>query len=146
MKIAVAMDLDHTFYHKNPSTAPKFAIYTIKGEKSEVTYALSAIFENPWYSKKANIIQNEEINCECSIERQEDLDHACSHYAVLDVISGCSYLLADHYCNNTLKALKNGGVSIFKIPFMIRDIEIAIKNFLIGALYASTVQHIHHAS
>jgi len=146
MKIAVAMDLDHSFYHKNPSTAPSFAIYTIEGTKEEVLYTLSATLKNPWSAQEGNFFKPEEIDSACSLERQANLDHSCSHYALLDILSGCSYLLADNYCTNTLKALNNGGVSVFKIPMIIHNIDTAIKNFLIGAQYANTIQHIHHAS
>ncbi len=146
MKIAIAMTSNHRVYHNNPCTAPKFAIYSIHKEKAEVSFSLNAIFDNPVSSRNAEAFRDEEINCDCSVERQKDFSHACEHYALLDVIGGSSYLLADKYCKNTLRSLNNGGVSIYKIPSIIHEVDIAIKNFLLGAYYASTVQHIHHAS
>lgn len=146
MKIAIAMTSNNRVYHNNPCTAPKFAIYTIDKENMQVSFSLSAIFDNPVSTKNSQAFTDEEKNCDCSIERQKDFSHACEHYALLDVIGGSTYLLADKYCQNTLKSLNNGGVSIYKIPTIIHDVDIAIKNFLIGANYANTFQHIHHAS
>lgn len=146
MKIAIAMTSNNRVYHQNPCTAPKFAVYSIDREKEEVMYSLSAVFDNPTSMKKEKEFTDEEVNCNCSVERQEEFSHACEHYALLDVIGGSNYLLADQYCKNTLRSLNNGGVSVYKIPSIIHDVEIAIKNFLVGAYYASTVQHIHHAS
>lgn len=146
MKIAIAMTSDNRVYHNNPCTAPKFAIYTIDKENMQVRFSLSAIFDNPVFTNSSQTFTDEEKSCDCSIERQKDFSHACEHYALLDIIGGSTYLLADKYCQNTLKSLNNGGVSIYKIPTIIHDLDIAIKNFLIGAKYANTFQHIHHAS
>lgn len=146
MKIAIAITSDNHVYHNNPCTAPKFAIYTINKDNVQVSYSLTAVFDNPSFTQNAQAFSDEEKSGTCSIERQQDFSHACEHYAMLDVIGGSSYLLADKYCKNTLKSLNNGGASIYKIPTFIRDVHIAIKNFLIGANYANTFQHIHHAS
>ena len=146
MKIAVAMTSNNHVYHSNPCTAPKFGIYTIKKEGSNVSFALSAIFENPIFAKNDHHFTDEEKNCNCSIERQQDFNHACEHYALLDIIGGSSYLLADKFCKNTQRSLVNGGISIYKVPPIVREVNIAIKNFLLGANYAHTVQHIYHAS
>jgi predicted Fe-Mo cluster-binding NifX family protein len=146
MKIAIAMTLNDRVYHNNPCTAPKFAVYSIDKKEDAVVYSLNAIFYNPASTKKVTAFTDDEINCSCSTERQEDFSHACEHYALLDVIGGSKYLLADQYCKNTLRSLKNGGVAVYKIPSIVHDVELAIKNFLLGVYYASTVQHIHHAS
>jgi len=146
MKIAIAMTSDNHVYHSNPCTAPKFSVYTVKKENAQVSFSLSAIFDNPASVNDAQHFKDEEINCNCSIERQNDFTHACEHYALLNIIGGSSYLLADKYCKNTQLSLHNGGVAIYKIPPMIRDVNTAIKNFLLGANYARTVQHIYHAS
>lgn len=146
MKVAIAMTSNNRVYHDNPCTAPKFAVYTIHKENLQVTFSLNAVLDNPVYTKNVKAFTDDAINCGCSIEQQQDFTHACEHYALLDIIGGSSYLLADKYCKNTLKSLNNGGVSIYKTPSIIHDVEIAIKNFLIGANYANTVQHIHHAS
>lgn len=146
MKIAIALTLNDRVYHQNPCTAPKFAVYCIDRIEDRVIYSLSAVFFNPASEKKVKAFTTDEMNCSCSIERQEEFSHACEHYALLDVIGGSNYLLADQYCKNTLRSLNNGGVSVYKIPSIINDVEMAVKNFLLGAYYASTIQHIHHAS
>ena len=146
MKVAIAMTSNHNVYHNNPCTAPKFAVYTIEKEDKQIRYALSAVFDNPALAKNAHTFTDAEIYCRCNIDQQNDFSHACQHYALLDVIGGSNYLLADKYCQNTLRSLNNGGVAIYKIPSIINKVDIAIKNFLLGAHFASTVQHIHHAS
>ena len=146
MKIAVAITSDNRVYHSNPCTAPKFSVYNIEKIDTQVTFSLSAVYDNPASGKHAQDFSEEEINCTCDMERQEDFSHACEHYALLEVIGGSSYLLADKYCRNTQRSLRNGGVAIYKVPPMIREVDTAIKNFLLGANYARSVQHIYHAS
>lgn len=146
MKIAVPVGKQQTFYHSNPYTAPRFAIYLIEGDRENVSFSLSAVLDNPWSEQKCDAFEEGETECSCSSELQKDMQHICGHYALLDVVGGCSYLLADRFCKNTSHALKNGGVTLFKIPGIIHDVEIAVQNFLIGASLASTIQHIHNAS
>jgi predicted Fe-Mo cluster-binding NifX family protein len=74
------------------------------------------------------------------------IGHICEHYALLETISNCNYLLASNYCENTFNTLSKGGIIIFKIPRIIKNIDIAIKNFLIGASFANKLQNIHHIS
>ena len=146
MKVAIAMTAKNRVYHHNPCTAPKFAIYSIIKEKEEISFCLSAVFDNPSLKRGTTSFSEDEKNGSCSLESQQDFSHACEHYALLDVIGGSDYLLADKYCKNTLKSINNGGVSIYKIPSFVHDVDIAIKNFLIGANYANTVQDINDAS
>ena len=146
MKIAIPLHKQLTLYHHNPCTAPKFAIYTIEGDPSSVVFALDMIVDNPWAEVKCDNYDSDQVFCECDLERRESMRHIAEHYALLDAIGGCSYLLADRYCDNTTRALGNGGIKIFKIPPIINKIDNAIKNFIIGASLASTVEHIHHAS
>jgi len=146
MKIAIAMTSDDCVYHHNPCTAPKFAIYTISKTENDIRFCLSAVFANPSLKRATASFSEDEKNGSCSIHRQEDFSHGCEHYALLDVIGGSQYLLADKYCKNTLKSINNGGVNIYKLPSFIHDVEIAIKNFLIGTNHANTVQNINDAS
>jgi len=146
MMIAVPEDNDLTFYHDNPFTAPKFAIYSIEGDKTNVSFSKSAIVENHRHLFKCNIIEESQIACDCDMDAKKDIEHICEHYSLLESISNCSYLLADKYCENTSNTLKKGGVIVFKIPTFIKDINVAIKNFLIGASLANKVQYIHNAS
>jgi predicted Fe-Mo cluster-binding NifX family protein len=88
----------------------------------------------------------EQRNCDCNTERQHNLRHKCEHYTLLEIIHGCTFLLASKYCLNTKTMMKNGGITIIKIPPIAKKIDTAIKNFLIGASLANTVKHIHHES
>ena len=146
MKIAVPLNDTFTFYHRNPFTAPKFAIYSIEGDRSHLTFGLFAVVENPWSAINDGGFEESQIACDCDSKQCTNMHHVFEHYALLDAIGGCSYLLADHYCDNTSRALNNGGIKVFKIPPIINKIDSAIKNFLIGASLASTFKHIHHAS
>lgn len=145
MKIAVPIGQELTIYHDNPFTAERFAIYSIEGHQTNVQFRLSTIVENPCISLNNNF-EEPHVKCSCNDEDRKDLRHICEHYSLLEAINGCSYLLADHYCENTGRSLHNAGVKIFKIPAIVNNVENAIKNFLIGASLASTIKHIHHAS
>jgi len=146
MKIAIPLDKDFMFYRNNPFTAPKFAIYFIEGDKTNISFSKSTIVENRRCANKSNIFEDSQVACACDIDSKKDIQHICEHYALLETINGCSYLLADNYCENTSSTLKKGGVTVFKIPTIIKNIDIAIKNFLIGASFANKIQNIHHAS
>jgi len=146
MKVAIAITSNNRVYHHNPCTAPKFAIYTISKEDNEIKFSLNAVFENPSLKRGTTSFSEDEKNGSCSLEKQKDFSHACEHYALLDVIAGSDYLLTDKYCQNTKKSITNGGIGLYKVPSFIHDVDIAIKNFLIGANYANTVQNIHNAS
>ena len=146
MKIALPLNPELTFYHQNPFTAPKFAIYTIEGERMHMTFKLSEVVDNPCCDLNGGQFEENELGCSCDESQCTDMRHLFEHYALLDAIGGCSYLLVDRCCENTARALSNGGVQVFKIPPIIHRIDSAVKNFLIGASLASTFKHIHHAS
>lgn len=146
MKIAVPFSRDLELYRKNPSTAPKFGIYEICLEKSSVDIHLLRVEMNPWCQQSCELFDEDAANCACDETRKKDIRHITEHYALLELLSGCSYVLADHYCDNTKRALNNGGIHVFKYPTVIRTAENAIKNFIIGASLANTVEHIHYAS
>ena len=146
MKIAVPFNQQHELYRRNPSTAPKFGIYEINMDKEEVAIALLQVVENPWTARECESLDSTSANCSCDELRQNDIRHITEHYALLEVLSGCSYLLADRFCANTKRALSKGGIRLFKYPSVIRTTENAIKNFIIGASLASTVKHVHYAS
>jgi len=146
MKIAVPLTKELMLYSNNPYTAAKFAIYLIVGDKTDVSYSLIEIVDNPRYIEVSDIGEETEKECACDSERQNDLKHICEHYSILESIASCSYLLAIKYCKNTSKTLQNGGIKIFQIPTIIKKADTAIKNFLIGASLANRIQNIHHAS
>ncbi|MBU0721647.1 hypothetical protein KJ877_09920 [bacterium] len=146
MKIAVPLDDNLLFYRNNPYTAPKFGIYTIDIKNAQVSFGISDIVDNPKYTHKSIRFNECQMRCECDFSAKKDINHICEHYALLETIGECSYLLADKFCDNTLNSLKNGGVKVFKIPTIINKTETAIKNFLIGASFANKIQNIHYAS
>jgi len=146
MKIAVPFSQQLELYRDNPSTAPKFGIYEIVMEKSRVGISLLSVEMNPWCKTACGLFDTSSTNCTCDEERQKDIRHITEHYALLEVLAGCSYLLADRFCDNTKRALTNGGIHLFKFPSVIRTTENAIKNFIIGASLANTVEHVYYAS
>ncbi len=146
MNVAVPIDEELILYRYNPYTAPKFAVYYISGDKTDVSFTLTSIVDNPRYLYKENKIKNIEVMCECDTEIQNEIEHICEHYALVETIGNCSYLLADKFCNNLSNTLKNAGVTVFKIPTIIKTADLAIQNFLIGAFYANNIQNINHAS
>jgi len=147
MKIAVPFSQQLELYRDNPSTAPKFGIYEIIMEKSRVDISLLSVEANPWCGNTScDCFDNDAVHCACDEKRKHDIRHITEHYALLEVLGGCSYLLADRFCENTRRALTNGGIHLFKFPSVIRTTENAIKNFIIGASLANTVEHVYYAS
>ena len=147
MEIAIPTDDQDAIYRDNAYTAPKFAIYLVHLEdKKNISFQLKSIVDNPLKSLKCDGFDVEELSCKCELGSSDNLRHVYEHYALLDAIGGCSYLLANRYCKNIVRTMNNGGITVYKIPPIIQKIDTAIKNFLIGASFASPAQHIHHAS
>ena len=147
MDIAIPTDENLAIYHDNAYTAPKFTIYSIYlQDKTNIRISRKSIIDNPLYRVKCNSFCEDQIKCDCDIDSSKNLRHLYEHYALLDIISGCSYLLANRYCDNVARTMDKGGICIYKIPPIIKEVEMAIKNFLIGASLANRIQHIHHAS
>jgi len=146
MKIAIPLNNDLSFYHNNPITAPRFAIYNIDIKRSCVISSLDNIIDNPSNSTNNGKYTVSQIQCTCDENKCSDIKHISEHYFLLDSIGGCDYLLANHYCDNINRALDNGGITIYKISPFIHKSDYAIKNFLLGASLANTIQNIHHAS
>lgn len=146
IKIAIPLDNTLSFYHRNPFTAPTFAIYTIEDENKSVTYSLLKVIDNPWDSTNEGVYKECQIQCACDKETSSDIHHITEHYSILHAISACDYLLANYYCDNIFSALQNASIKIYKVPPFIHKVDMAIKNFLLGASLASTFKHIHHAS
>jgi predicted Fe-Mo cluster-binding NifX family protein len=147
MEIAIPTDEKDVIYRDNAFTAPKFAIYSVVlDDKANISFHLKSIIENPLKTFKCDGFKDEQLTCNCKTEYSNNLHHVYEHYALLDAIGGCSYLLANHYCKNVIRSMKNGGITIYKIPPIIKKIDTAIINFLIGASFASPTQRIHYAS
>jgi predicted Fe-Mo cluster-binding NifX family protein len=146
MKIALPIENNLILYKDNPHTAPKFAIYDIETKLNTIHFSLNSIIENQFSKLKNGEFDKSEKKCTCDIYRQKNLRHKCNHYSLLEMLDGCSYLLASKYCVNTKSSMKHGGIKIFKIPPIINKIDLAIKNFIIGDSLANQIKQIHHAS
>jgi predicted Fe-Mo cluster-binding NifX family protein len=147
MKFAVPLDSKNELYRYNPCSASKFAIYTIHGNSKELTYAFLNDIDNPWLQGEGDMMCDPKMRMgECDDELKKNLQHITEHYALLEVINGCDYLLVQSYCENTRRAMKNAGVKLIQIPPFIRKTENAIKNFLVGAKIADSIKYIHYAS
>ena len=147
MQIAIPTDNHNTIYRSNVYTAPKFAIYSVDSiNDTDVRFSLHSIIDNPLNKLKCNSFDAVQLECHCDKESSSNPYHIYEHYALLDLIGGCEYLLASSYCKNVIRSMKNGGITIYKIPPIIKKIDMAIKNFLIGVSLANKAQQIHHAS
>lgn len=144
MMFAIPLAHDLNLYRYNPCTAPKFGIYTVDGDPSNVSFMRLRVMENPWLTLKGDGFDGEQINCRCGRSDQQSMRHKTEHYAILEAVAGCTFLLANNYCKNTLQTLRNGGIRIYEIPDIITNIDSAIKNFLVGATLARSIKHIHH--
>lgn len=146
MKIALPVKDTLTIYKDNPYTAPKFAIYVIENLQNSIHFSLHSVVGNPLSVLKEQHFSEDEKKCSCPTEQQVNLMHKCEHYSLLESISECSYLLASKYCRNTQDSMSKAGIKIFQIPPIISNIDIAIKNFIIGVSLASKIKNIHNAS
>lgn len=146
MKIAVPVNNLLSFYHFNPFTAPKFAIYSVDGDRSNITFGLNSVVDNPWIHTNHGDFEKSQVSCSCDTSKCTSMQHISEHYALLDAIGGCNYLLVDRHCDNITRALKNGGIQVYKVPPIINKADTAIKNFILGVSLASTFKHIHYAS
>lgn len=147
MIIAIPLDAMKRVYHDNPCTATMFALYEVTGNRKDIRYRLIDTKLNPWEKSGGKMVQDHNMKaCECPIELTGDTYHVSEHYMVLEVIGKTDYLLADNYCLNTLYAMKNVGIKIYKIPPIVKDVETAINHFIIGAEIANNIQHIHPVS
>ena len=141
MRVAVPVNDKLFIYHNNPMSAPIYAIYTIKGTHSELlTMSLDGFIVNTHMEKLESLI------CSCNKKVQDDQEHKIWHYSIVDLLQGCDYLLADHYCKNTKRSLNIAGIKLYTIPRIIKQSELAVKNFIIGEHIAYNIQHIHYAS
>jgi predicted Fe-Mo cluster-binding NifX family protein len=145
-KIAIPLNNTMGFYHRNPMTAPKFAIYTINMGNKNVTFSLLHILDNPLNGINENGYDQSQIDCNCDRTTCSDIQHKAEHYVILDAIQECKYLLVDYYCENIVFAMESSDIQTYKISPFITQVDTAIKNFLLGASLASTYEQIHHAS
>lgn len=146
MKIAVPLDTDGKVYTKNPWTAPRFVIYSVRDSGDNIIYEAIEVKENPWRAKDKDLICDP-IMCDgdCSDITQADVNHLADHYIILEVINGCSYLIVEMACSNVEKVLKHGGIELYVLPPIIKEPDLAIKRLLVNLKYTYNIQKIHKA-
>lgn len=64
------------------------------------------------------------------------------HHIILEVLSGCSYLIAQRYCSNVEKAVTNGGIEIYNLPPIVKEPDLAVKSLLVNLNFTNNVQNI----
>jgi len=135
MKVAISLDKEGNIYKGNPWTAPNFAIYEILTKDNVSKYKKIRETENPWIEEDESIICDPMMcNDGCSDVIKADLNHLADHYIILEAISGCTHLLANIFCSNLEKVLKNGGIEIHQFPIFIKSPETALNNFIVTEL------------
>jgi len=133
MKVAIPLEKDGEIYNGNPWTAPNFVIYEITSKKEVIEYEKIEERSNPWLEKDESLICDPMMCSDgCSEIIKADLNHLADHYIILEVVNACSYLLANTFCSNVEKVLKNGGIEIYQFPVFIKNPEIALNNFIIS--------------
>lgn len=147
MKITVPLDTNHKVYPLNPWTAPLFAIYLIQDDdEGNITYECLEQKENPWIEDESIIC--DPMMCEggCSDIIKADLNHLANHYIILEVVNGCTYLIAETACSNVEKVLEYGGIEVYTLPPIIKDPDLAIKRLLVNLEYTNDILKIHKVS
>ena len=146
MKFAVPFTECLDLYRDNALTAPKFGIYSLRGNGGKITILMTEVVPNPLAVSDTCTFDTAMVHCSCAPRRREAFSHRLLHYGLLEILDGCDYLLANYGCDNLRRALAKGGIKVFHYASFIRQTDHAIKNFIIGASLADTVQHINHAS
>ena len=142
MKVLIPIRNQTDVYHDNLFRAPLFAVYSVDRESYNVYYSLVDVIQNPYSYHTYNDKDLCERNNICDLANCT-LHHLQQHYSLSRNLDICDYVLANHCCETMTKALKEKGINIYKISPFLQKSDIAIKNFLLGASLASTLQHIH---
>lgn len=145
IKVLLPLTKNKMVYHDNFFKAPYFGIFTINSQNCYVYCRLETFIPNSYncvYEENPLLCANHGM---CN-QTQCTLQHLEEHYDFSKNIDGCDYVLADRYCETMFDALKQGGITLYKLSPFLQTAEIAIKNFLIGVSIASTLQHIHVTS
>lgn len=147
MMVAIPMDARMRVYHQNPCSATMFALYELSGDRSHIRYSHKDTKLNPWEKAEGEMVRDPDMkNCSCDSEKSKDPHHISEHYALLEVIGKCDYLLANQYCLNTLYSMRNVGIKVYKIPPFVKTADEAMHHFIIGSELTDNLRHIHPAS
>ncbi len=143
MKIAVPVDTNNKMYHSNPWTAPAFTIYLVKDEDNMIIFECIEHKNNPWLEVDENIVCDPVMCADgCSDDVEADPSHLAEHKIILESLKGCRYLIAETYCSNIEKVLKNEGIEIFRLPPIVKEPDLAIKNLLVNLNFTYLPQNI----
>jgi len=146
MLVAIPMDAMKRVYHYNPCSATMFALYEVKGTRKDIRYRYLETKLNPWEKSEGDMVRDPKMKaCECESNLAQDPHHVSEHYALLEVIGKCDYLIVDQYCLNTLYAMRNVGIKIHKVPPFVKTAEEAINHFAIGTEIAEHLRYVHPA-
>lgn len=141
IKIAVPLDADNSVYHSNPWTAPAFALYLVRDEEEKIVYDYIEQKTNPCVEEDKNVVFDPMMRSDrCSDMRKNDLGHLSDHYIILEAVNGCDYIIAENCCRNVEKVLEKGGIKTYKLPPIIKDPDLAVKNLLVNLGLAT---HLH---
>ena len=144
MMVAIPMDAMRRVYHYNPCSATMFALYEVSGERKDIRYRFIEMRLNPWEKHEGQMVRDPKMKaCACESDLSQNPQHISEHYALLEVIGKCNYLIVDLYCLNTLYAMKNVGIKIHKIPPFVKTAEEAINHFAIGTEIAEHLRYVH---
>jgi predicted Fe-Mo cluster-binding NifX family protein len=146
MIVAIPMDAMMRVYHYNPCSATMFALYEVSGNRKDIRYRYIDTRLNPWEKHEGDMVRDPKMKaCSCEGDMAQDPHHISEHYALLEVLGKCDYLLVDQYCLNTLYTMRNVGIKIHKVPPFVKTSEEAINHFLIGTEIAEHLRYIHPA-
>jgi len=140
MKIAVPLNKEKKVYHDNPWTAPSFAIYSVTEEDEELIYDRVAEKENPRFGYDPTACSDN-----CSDAVKADLSHISDHRTILESVRGCRYLVAETYCNNVEKVLGESGIELYRLPPIVKNPDLAVKNLLVNLKFTDNVQKVKKA-
>ena len=133
MKVAISLEKDGHIYTGNPWTAPNFVIYEITQYENLIEYKKLEEKENPWLEEDESLICDPMMCSDgCSDIIKADINHLADHYIILEIVNGCSYLLANTFCSNVEKVLRNGDIKIHQFPVFIKNPDMALNNFIVS--------------
>ncbi len=147
MIVAIPIDTLNRVYHYNPCSAAMFALYELTGARNDIRYRHLESKLNPWKKCDGEMVCDPKMKeSSCDKEKSQDPHHISEHYALLEVLGKCDYLITGQYCLNTFYAMRNVGIKIHKIPPFMKTTHEAMNHFIIGAEIADNLQHIHAVS
>ena len=146
MIVAIPIDGRERVYRDNPCTTTLFSLYEVTGDSQDVRYRHIENRLNPWEKYGGQMVTDPARKaCECEGTLSKNPSHISEHYIMLQAIGKCDILIAGRYCLNTLHAMKNVGIKIYRIPPFVKTAAAAIEHFIIGTEMTEHLRCIHPA-